>query len=108
MTPENILFYLLCFATFTVLQSFFINGVNEAFKEDHLFYPVRILLSNTIPVWVQKPLFLCVRCMSSLWGTSTLLPCLIYMYGFHWIEVPVQVFDIFILCSLNHLVYKKV
>jgi len=106
---SSILFYRLAsFVIFIILQGLFINGVYESFQEGMVLSPVKKFLSLFISEFFQLPLFGCIRCMASWWGTVTFMPTVIYLYGFHWVEIPIQVFDIFVLCFVNFFIYKKV
>lgn len=108
MTGINILCYIISFAVFIILQSLFINGVNESFSEGNIFYPLRKQLDKYLSEWIKKPLYSCVKCQSSLYGTATLMPSVIYLFGFKIIEIPILIFDIFILVTANFIVYKRV
>lgn len=122
MGSIKLLGYLLSFAVFIVLQSVFINGTYDTFKgkeipndlikgktwDGNILYPVRRFLSNYIKEWWQRPLFKCVKCMSSIYGIITFLPMVIYLFGFRWIEIPIQIFDIGALVYVNEFFYKKV
>lgn len=114
---ENIVSFIL----FCIIQSFFINGVFECCKgactED--YQKGKIYSGNIIymlnPKWFEnnkhkewsRPLYSCVKCMSSVWGAITFWPTVIYLFGFHWVEVPVFVINVFVLVTLNWWVYKR-
>lgn len=109
------------FSIFVFLQALFINGVHESCKgtctED--FQKGKIYSGNIIymlnPEWFErnkykiwaKPIYTCVRCMSSVIGALIFWPVVIFIYGFHWFEIIVYVYNVFILVTLNWWVYKK-
>jgi hypothetical protein len=100
---------LINFILFVFIQSIFINGVNQTFKEDMIFYKLGKWLDGVIKYdWIKLPLWKCVRCMSSFYGIITFLPLVIFIYGFHWIEFPILAVDIFSLVTVNYYIYKKV
>jgi hypothetical protein len=110
------------FAVFVLLQAIFINGVYQAFSgkctEDIergtvcnglLLFPIALLMDKKIKQdWIKKPLYKCVRCMASVWGALTYWPAVMMMFGWNWKEVPVFVFDVFILVIVNFYIYKKI
>lgn len=119
----SILDYILSFCLFCILQSLFINGLYYAFKweskindkggfeiKGNILYPLSLWVSKREhPFWVNisRPLYSCVRCMSSLWGAVTFFPFIIYVFGFYWFEIGLYICDVLILTSLNWWVYKK-
>lgn len=117
----TILIYLVSFGVFIILQSLFINGVYDSFKgkelqndingkkwEGNILYPVRRFLSNYINEFYSRPVYGCVRCMSSVWGAITYFPFVIYTFGFKWVELPIYIFDVGILSYVNFYFYKKI
>lgn len=112
---------ILSFTVFVFLQAFFINGVHECCRGGctNDYAKGRICTGQVIyklnPEWFErnkhrdlaKPFFSCVKCMASVWGAITFWPTVIFFYGGSWIEIPVFVFDVFILVTVNWLVYKK-
>ena len=100
--------YLISFAIFIILQSLFINGVNESFTDGNIFYSLRKRLDDILKEWVKKPLYSCVKCQSSFYGIITFMPTVVYLYGFKWVEIPILIFDIFILVTVNFIIYKIV
>lgn len=109
------------FILFAVMQAFFINGVFESCRGGCVndTNKGRVCTGNIIykinPKWFEKhkheyyakPFFGCIRCMGSFWGALTFWPLAIYFYGFHWEEIPVYIFDVFTLTTLNWWVYKR-
>lgn len=97
------------FLVFLGLQALFINGVYYCFEKDNIFYKINPGFFDRIkkqkPMWAY-PLWLCVRCMSSVYGTATFWITVIPLFGFDLYEVWVWIGDIFILCTLNWLLYK--
>lgn len=118
-----ILYYLVIFSVFVVLQSLFINGVHDCFKgkklvdgvtskvdyQGMIFYMMApsFFEKYRYKIWT-KNLWGCVKCMSLPYGAITFFPVAIYLLGWHWEEIPIFVFDVFILVYLNFYFYKKV
>lgn len=120
----NLLIYIICFCLFVILQAYVINGVhycfkytihkkvetNETYIEGNIFYKVSLWFNkreNRICKFLSKPLFNCIRCMASIWGTITFWVAVIPIIGFYPQEIIVWLFDILILVSLNWQIYKK-
>ncbi len=105
------------FGIFILLQAIFINGVHDFFKgymdsgKAHgnfgylLFH--KFIEKHDKQVWA-KPLWSCIKCQSSVWGALSFWPIVIYFFGFHWIEIFIFVYDVFILTSLNYWWYKQI
>lgn len=120
---EEVILYLVCFLIFVVLQSMAINGLHECFKGSKLvdgvslkvdyhgmiFYMIAPKFFEKVKhrTWV-KPLWGCVKCMSSFWGAITFWSIVLPVFGFHPIEILVFVFDAFILVYLNYFFYKRI
>lgn len=120
---ENIFWWCASFALFLVFQSLFIIGLNHCFKgnksvdgltqKEHytgmVFYMVapKFFEKAKYKEW-SKPVFSCYRCMSSLWGLVTFWTTALLFIGFHWFLVPMSIWDVFALVSLNGYIYKKV
>lgn len=114
--------YIIGFCLFVILQALSINGVHESMKgspiKDDINHKVsyqgnivymlapRLFEKYKYRYWA-KPIFSCVRCMASMWGSLTYWPIIIILFGFNWIEVMVFVWDVPILVSLNYWIYKK-
>lgn len=110
------------FSFFVLLQAIFINGVHQSFSgtctEDVrlgkvcnglIFFPLAQWMDKHIKYsWIKKPLYKCVRCMASVWGALTYWPAVLMFVGFDWREMPVFVFDVYILVILNFYIYKKI
>ncbi len=109
------------FILFSILQAAYINGFFESCRGGCVddLYKGRVCTGNIIykinPEWFErnkhkywcKPCFSCVRCMGSLHGAITFWPAAIYCYGFHLVQIPVYIFDVFVLVTLNWYIYKK-
>jgi hypothetical protein len=109
------------FILFMVVQSLFINGVHECFTgrcwqdvkdgykcAGNVFYKINPKwFESAKGKWWADPLFNCVKCMSSLYGSLTFWPVVIYVYGFRWEEIFVWLIDIASLVYLNFFFYKK-
>jgi len=104
---SEVLIYLVSFLIFTVLQSWFINGVKEAFNEGFILHPVKKKLSKHIKEFWLRPFFGCIRCMASFYSAITFFPLTIYLFGFRWEEIPVYIFNVGILIYLNFYFYKR-
>jgi hypothetical protein len=118
----NILLYLISFSVFVVLQSLAINGIYESFRgsaikddvsgkvsyQGMVFYMIapKFFEKYKYKYW-SKNIFSCIKCMSSTYGALTYFPFVVYVFGFRWIEVPVFLFDVFVLVTLNWMIYKK-
>lgn len=119
---QDILLYLIGFGIFVFLQALFINGWHECFKfncvEDmnkgrvcngNIFYKLlpEFIEKNKNKTWAM-PLFGCVKCESSVIGSITFWSAILPLFGFHPYEIIVWIFDMFILVSLNWIIYKKI
>ena len=112
---------IVAFFLFIFMQAAYINGFFEACRGGCVneMNKGRICTGMVIyklaPEWFDrnkhrewsKPIFSCVKCMSSFHGGITFWPAAIYFFGFHWVQVPVYVFDVFILVTVNWFIYKK-
>ncbi len=103
----NVLLYLVSFLIFVVLQALAINGWNEAWKIDMIFYPIRKFLLKHIKEVYLKPVILCVKCESSAIGGVTFWMTVLPIFGFHPFEIWIWIMDTFILVTLNWIIYKK-
>lgn len=117
----NDILYLVGFCLFVVLQSLFINGINYSFSggcvneinkgkicKGNIFYMISpSFFEKCRGKWWTLPIWGCIRCQSSFWGAITFWPVVVYLFGFHWVQVGVFLFDVPILCSLNYYIYKK-
>lgn len=113
--------YLFGFCLFVVLQSLAINGIHYSFSggcvqeiskgkicKGNIFYMISpSFFEKHRGKWWTSNLWGCVRCMASTYSAFTFWPTVVYLFGFHWCEVFVFVFDVFILISLNYYIYKK-
>lgn len=57
--------------------------------------------------WLRKPIIQCIKCMSSFWGSLTFWPIVLFIFGFHWLEIPIFFADMFSLTYLNWILYKR-
>lgn len=120
MTVE-ILYGIIGFCFFSVVQALVINGINFCFSfnctddinkgvicNGNIFYKLapKFFQKHKGKIWTM-PLWACVRCMSSVYGTLTYWPVVLILFGFNQFEVIVWIFDIFVLVSLTWIVYKK-
>ena len=109
------------FILFMVIQSIFINGINELFKGACIndINKGKICKGNIgymlAPKWFEqykntewsKPLWSCVRCMASVYGSATYFPFVIRLFGFHVWELFIWIIDVCSLVYLNYYFYKK-
>lgn len=104
------------FAIFVLLQAAFINGMYDFMKgymdsgkaHGNLGYLLfhEFIEKHDDKVWA-KPIFSCVKCMSSFWGAVTFFPPVIMLFGFHWNELIIFFYDVIILVFLNFFLFKK-
>lgn len=52
-----------------LITSFEIIGICMLFKEDMIFERPGEWLELHLPYYISKPLFMCIPCMASAWGT---------------------------------------
>lgn len=104
---SEVLIYLVCFLLFSVLQSWFINGVKELYNQDMFLYKFRLFIDKHLKEFWRKPVYSCIRCMSSLYGIITFAPTTIYIFGLRWELIPACIFNIVILIFLNYFFYKR-
>lgn len=118
-----VLINIICFFIFCIIQSIVINGIYECFsggvlKDDinktekyqgMVFYMIapRFFERNKRRNW-SKPLWSCVKCMSSVYGAITFWPTVLIVYGFYPIEILIFIFDVFMLVYLNYYFHKKI
>lgn len=124
MININLLINLIIFLLFILLQSLFINGLHYCFKfniernpdgsikkiNGNILFPISYWIGNKKgKFWdfISKPIFECVRCMSSVYGTLSFWVFYLLAYDFYWQLFLLWLFDIVILVCLNWLIYKK-
>jgi hypothetical protein len=100
--------WLIEFSIFLFLQALFINGIKYCFEKGSIFYKISpdFFERNLNKNW-SYPVYKCVRCMASVYGTITFWVGVLIVYGWHWQEIPLFFFDLAILIPLNWIVYKK-
>ncbi len=117
----NDVLYLVGFCLFVVLQSLAINGIHYALQGGCIndFNKGKVCKGNMLYMiwptffernrskWWSSAAYSCIKCMSSCWGAITFWPVVVYLFGFHWVQVGVFLFDVPILCSLNFYIYKR-
>ena len=109
------------FILFIFLQALFINGWHECFRGDctqdinrgrvcggNIFFRIspEFIHRHKDKFWA-RPVFGCVKCEASVMGSVTYWPTALIIFGFHPVEIPIWIGDMFILVILNWLVYKK-
>lgn len=118
---EQITLYIISFSIFVILQSLVINGIKTCFEggctndiekgivcKGMIFYKLNPeFFERNKDTWWSPAVFTCIKCMASLWGTITYWPVVLFLFDFHFIEILVFIFDLFILVTLNWIIYKK-
>lgn len=115
MSPQ--LDFIFQFSLFLLLQAVFINGVHISFKgyldekgkpHGNILYLLIAWRFDGSDHWVFKPLWSCIKCMSSFWGAVSYWPVALTVSCFTWNTVGLFLFDVFCLTYLNFYLYKKV
>lgn len=91
---------------FVLFQGLAINGFQQAMDEGMILYPYKKWLQRQ-KKWIGKPMGLCIKCSASIGGTVTFWPTVLYNYGWHSFEIFSWIFDIFVLVSVNWIIFKK-
>lgn len=99
--------YLIMFIVFCFVQSMFIIGVKDCFGKDMIFENLGKWLKEKLGEKLTKPLFGCVKCMSSLWGAVTYFPTVLCYYGYESWQIPVFIADAFVLVFMTYYLYKR-
>lgn len=119
---SDVVLYLIGYLIFLLIEALAINGVYEAFKgncwedlkrgrlcEGNIFYKINPSFfekhrgkSWTLPLWG------CVKCQSSIIGGIIFWGAVLFLFGFHWVEIPIYVCNTFVLVTLNWIIYKKI
>ena len=109
------------FFIFLIIQSLAINGWHECFTfncvqdlvkgelcHGNIFFKLfpKFIKDNKHKTW-SKPIFGCVKCESFVIGSITFWGAVLPLFGFHYYELIVWVFDMFALVTLNWIIYKK-
>lgn len=99
---------MILFILFVLCQAVAINGIFECFQKGQIFYLMMpdFIERNKEKKWI-KPLWGCVRCMSSVWGSIIFWGTVLPIYGFYPIEIWICIWNIIILSVVNIQVYKK-
>lgn len=120
---SDIFFLVASFTLFICLQALFINGLHRTFRYECVDNDIKRgrvctgLIFKNLAIWmdehikydfVKKPIYKCVQCMSSVWGAITYWPAVLILFGWGWEEVPVFIFDVFILTIVTFQIYKKI
>ena len=121
MPSVDFLCWILAFTAFCIVQSFVINGVHYCFQggcisemnkgkicKGNVFYKINPnFFEKNKGKWWTMPLWSCVRCMSSVHSIWTYWPVVLLLFGFEYWQLYVWVIDVFVLVSLNYMVYKR-
>jgi hypothetical protein len=119
---EQVVLYIIGFSIFVGLQSLVINGIKTCFEggcindldkgrvcKGMIFYKLNPeFFEINKDKWWAHPIYVCIKCMASFWGACTYWPIVLWLFGFHYSEVPIFIFDMFILTYLNYFFYKKI
>lgn len=75
-----------------------ITGLHVSFWDGMIFSPVRLRYLRTLPRWASKPVYHCLTCMASVWGS---------IYFFTYGDLSVWQWPLFILAvaGVNTAVY---
>ena len=103
----SILEYISSFSLFIVLQSLAINGWHQSFQDEMIFNPIKKWLAKRVHKNILMPIIGCVRCESSIIGGVIYWTFVLLIFGFHKIEIPIFIIDVFILVHLNYFFYKR-
>lgn len=118
----SILESILALSAFMLLESCAILGLHYCFKgvaaEDefhgvqytgNVFYMVApcFFEKNKMKRWA-KPVYGCYKCMSSFWGTIMFWSAVALFIPFSYKLIPVWLFSIIGLISVNSLMYKRI
>lgn len=117
-----VLYGLVSFIIFLVIQGLVINGVHYCFSfsctddinkgmvcSGNIFYKLapKFFQKHKGKTWTL-PLWGCVRCQSSVVGSLTYWPVVLLLFGFNPIEIIVWIFDMFALVSITWIIYKRI
>ena len=91
---------------FVLFQGLAINGVQLSMDDGMILERYKKWLKKR-KYWMGKMGGLCIKCSASIGGTITFWPAAIYAFGFRPIEFLEWAFDIFVLVSVNWIIYKK-
>lgn len=91
---------------FVLFQALAINGLYLSMEEGMILSKYRLWLKKQ-KTWIGKPMGLCIRCMSSVFGSVTFWIAALSAFGFRPIELFAWIMDVLILVYLNYWLYKK-
>lgn len=91
---------------FVFLQGLVINGFQQSMEDGMILEGYKKWLKKQ-KSWIGKPGGLCIKCLSSIGGTITFWPVVLFMYGWHPVELFVWVLDMLSLVVVNFWVFKK-
>ena len=100
--------YLILFLSFLLLEGLVINGVRECFAEGNIFYKLlSSFIENNKGKWWTMPLWSCVKCMASTYGSIMFWLAAYPLFGVNYFTIIGWVINCFALVSLNYFLYKK-
>lgn len=100
--------YLILFLFFLFIESLVINGVRECFSEGNIFYKLfGSFIEKNKDNWWTYPLWSCVRCMSSTYGSVLFWTVTYPLFGVNYFTIIGWGINCFALVSLNYYIYKK-
>jgi len=104
----EIMFYIISFFIFLVLQAIFINGLHIAMGEGYPLHFIKKAFSTSKNEWLKKSVGgSCIKCMGSSWGIATFSLTFIYLFGLKLEVIPLAIFDAIALIYLNYSLYKE-
>ncbi len=78
----------------------FIWGLEYCFNDGEIFGKPGNWMRKHWPEWINKPLFQCKYCMSSVWGTTIFVA---FLWGWSW---PLWILFCFCCCGLTAIFDK--
>lgn len=104
----NVLIGLLSFIVFVFIQALFINGLKLCFDNGEIldWWPKFVNKYVKSEKW-KKPLYSCVKCLSSTAGSILYWSFVLMVFGVYWQEIVVWIADIISLVFVNFYLYKR-
>jgi hypothetical protein len=87
------------------LNSLCILGFHISTNENMIFGKVADWLEDKLPIWLNKPLWACPYCMSSIHSTYIAIPYLLYTEQSLWIY-PIYITALCGMVALTYNVYE--
>lgn len=107
MSSIELFFLLVSFIVFVLIQAVAINGVYESFQSGQIFHKIAPkFIDDNRKKWWTKPLYSCVKCMSSVVGGLLFWGTIVPVFGFYFFEIWIWFIDVFVLVVVNFQIYK--